>query len=326
MVVLAITANCSSALDNKPSTDTVATGQSRGPAEVKLRFPKPELAAKHDLAKAAPNDYDAVFAYAKGVADFCLASLVDKGCASCSDSHVKYKPLSELNPFYWPIIEDVLVLLTELRQDKGLVSEQMEPLIAVSERLLWLAGRSTEGETLIEDYARAHPDALAVVKRRLELLHESGNVAASESQCARSRARMKSALEAARLELLRSCVALHPSNSERKDDPPDFALYLPRPATDEEQLYRTHLVQRCVADLGDIAGRCDQACACEDKQQLSACKRGCRDCRNEMNQEMRGCQRFGGSPAVAGAAHQPKDMASRPSLVDTASDPQPTDP
>jgi len=330
-------------LDNRPGSGADEDLELDSPGQAKLRFPSKDLAAKHKVAQAAAQSFDAVFDYARAVTVFCQASLVDTSCTSCEDGEVRYKPRSDLNPHYWPVIEDALSMLDGLMNVQGLDSAQTEQLVVTKGRLLWLAGRSTEEESLIDSYARAHPDAVAIVKRRLELLHDSGDATGVEAQCARSRARMKSAPEAARLELLTSCVALHPGNRGGRTDPPDYTTYLPNLATEELGIYRTHLVQRCVADLGDNESRCAEACACvaqaSDKPPSATCKRTCRDCRVEAEQQIHACNRLGtpepesvSAPArsrsprpkgTGNAAPRPKSApASRPKDVDSGSEPQ----
>jgi hypothetical protein len=314
-LVLVLGAGCSSAFDNRQRAG-VETGEADKSGLGELRFPDKDLAAKHRLAKASPRSFDPVFDHARAVAVFCLASLVDTTCESCADGVVRYKQRSELNPFHWPLIEDSLSMLDELTSVQKLASAQMEPLVSVKGQLLWLAGRSTEEQTLIDDYARAHPDAVVVIKRRLELLREADDVTKSESQCSRSRVKMESSPEAALLDLLTSCVALHPGNTDGRNDPPDYAKYLPNLTIVEDQLYRAHLVQHCVENLGDEETRCAQACACNDnpsdKRHAVQCKRTCRDCRNETVQGIRACKKIGEvAPAsrqrVAPArAHRPK--------------------
>ena len=230
--VLVLGAACSSALKapKAPEEDADAKHLRSG----KVTFRNPEMAAMYAAAKANPNAFDPVYVYAKSVTDACLASLVDKRCETCAEGAVRYKRRSELDPQHWAIIEDALSMLENLGNVPGLPAEQMDLLVATKGRLLWLAGRSVEEQTLIDEYARAHPTAVAVVRRRLELLREAGDGAALESQCARSRAKTQSAPEAARVDLLTACVALHPNNSEGRSDMLDYATYLPNlsPAED----------------------------------------------------------------------------------------------
>jgi len=294
------------------------------------------MAAKYNAAKSSPQSFDPVYAYAKAVTDACLASLVDTSCEACAEGAVKYKQTSGLDVHSWPIIEEALSMLDVLGNVPGLAAEQMDPLVATKGRLLWLAGRSLEEQTLIDEYARAHPNAVAVIRRRLELLREAGNAEASESQCARSRAKMEAAPEAARLELLTACVALHPGNTDGRSDLLGFAEYLPNLSTAEDALYRMNLAQRCLEKVGNEEARCAQACACEDKdsgQQAPAkCKRACGSCRNQMAQRLRLCKKIGEAPHAAAHAPRPKTApaksaprpkrAPRPERVEPGAKPQ----
>jgi hypothetical protein len=302
--LLVVAAECSSALDNRqrPAPDA-------GPGQVDRRptdeptFPNPELAAKHEAAKASPQSFDVLLDYAKAVADFCLASLVDESCApNCPKGAVKYKPMSDLDPKNWVLAQNALAALDPLKDGQGLPPAQFEQFVSVKGRLLGLAGHAEEEQTLIDGYVLAHPDAVSIVRRRLELLRQAGNVKESEGQCARSRVSMKSAPERARTELLTSCVALHPDNKEGRTDPPDYTRYLPSPAKAEQRLYRKHLIQRCVEGVGSKETRCAEACACKDKsadkQEKAKCKEGCRNCRVETAQKIRECKKTG-SPASA---------------------------
>ena len=336
-LVLVLGAACSPALNNRkrpPSDDDVDPGES------KITFRNPELAARYKAAKAAPKSFEAVFAYVKPVADTCLASLVDKRCEECGEGALRYKRRSELDPLLWPIIEDAQSMLEALENLPGLAFDQMDQLIATKGRLLWLAGRSMEEQTLIDEYARAHPAAVAVVRRRFELLREAGDSSTLESQCAHSRAKMKSAPEAARLELLTGCVAFHPDNTQGRSDLVEFAKYLPNLTKEEEQLYRTHLVQRCEEKVGEQSASCAQGCACgdepKDKKQTAKCKRSCRACQKETDQQMRLCKQVGEitpDPApiparVSRRKHRPKSApakhapARRPKAVDPGTGPQ----
>jgi hypothetical protein len=314
-LVLVVADGCSSALNKRKASDD-GTDQDAKLGQGKVRFRNPEMAAMYQAAKASPKSFDPVFAYAKAVADASLASLVDRRCEACAEGAVRYKPRSELEPQYWPIIEDALSMLEAFGNAPGLAAEQMDQLVATKGRLLWLAGRSMEEQTLIDEYARAHPSAVAVIRRRLELLREDGAIGALESQCARSRAKMQSAPEAARLDLLTACVALHPNNTDGRSDMLDYAAYLPNPSEAEDALYRVHLVQRCVERVGDEETRCAQACACEDKdsgkQPAPKCKRACQGCRNETAQKLGICKKLGEVAAVPrpkaapARAHRPK--------------------
>ncbi|MBN2573692.1 MAG: hypothetical protein JXP73_03940 [Deltaproteobacteria bacterium] len=314
-LVLVLGVACSPALDNRQrprADDEVELGESN------ITFRNPDLAARYKAAKAAPNNFEAVFAYVKPVADTCMASLVDERCEGCGEGAVRYKRRSELDPHLWPIIEDARSMLEDIENVPGLGLEQMDQLVATKGRLLWLAGRSMEEQTLIYDYARTHPAALAVVRRRLELLRESRDDSALESQCARSRAKMKSASEAARLELLTGCVAFHPDNTHGRSDLLEFANYLPNLAKEEEQLYRSYLVRRCEEKVNEESASCARDCACDDKpgdkKQSAKCKRTCRNCQNETAQRMRMCQEVGEvapEPAAPSAARRKGAPAAR---------------
>ena len=308
-LVLVFAVGCSSAVDNRPRSD-VRRAQVAKPPQGEIRFRSPEMAARYQAAKAAPRDFDAVYTYAKAVTDASLASLVDTSCASCTGGLPKYKQRSEIEPHYWPIIEDALSMLEALGKVLGLTAEQTDPLVATKGRLLWLAGRSVEEQNLIDDYARSHPDAVAVIRRRLELLREAGDAAGMESQCARSRARTEAAPDAARVDLLTACVAFHPGNKAGTSDVVNYATYLPNLSPAEDALYRTNLVQRCVEKVGDEEARCAEACACEDKDSgkppTAKCKRACGGCRNETAQKLHVCKKVGDAPPVVVRAPQPK--------------------
>ena len=326
-LVLALGAGCSWALDNRQrSVPDAAPEPEAKPANTELKFPNENLAAKHEAAKASPQSIEPVLAYAQGVADFCLTTLVDESCgANCPKEVVKYKPASELDVKNWVLTQDALKMLDAFKDGQGLPPAQFELFVGVKGRLLGLAGHAAEEQALIENYAQAHPDAVTVVRRRLELLRQGGDVKVAEAQCARSRARMKSAPDSARLELLTSCVALHPYNADGKTDPPDYTRYLPNPTKAEQRLYRRHLVQRCVENVGSKETRCKEACACADpsadKQQKAKCKASCRDCRMEMAQRIRDCRKFGGVLPAPGA--RPKTGAAVPRAKAGDSEPKP---
>jgi hypothetical protein len=308
-LVIVFAVGCSSGLDNRQGSDIGPEPETQL-GHSKIRFRNPEMAAKYAAAKTSPRSFDPVYAYAKAVTDACLASLVDTNCEACAEGTVKYRQSSELEIQYWPIIEDALSMLEVLGNVSGLAAAQMDPLVATKGRLLWLAGRSAEEQTLVDDYARAHPDAVAVIRRRLELLREADNAAASESQCSRSRTRMESAPEEARLALLTACVALHPGNTEGRSDLMGFAEYLPELSAAEDALYRMNLAQRCVEKVGDEETRCAQACACVNKdsgkQPTAKCKRACGGCRKETAQRLRICKRIGEAPRMTARAPRPK--------------------
>ena len=310
VLVLLLGAACSASLDNRKGAPSSDDGFRLSERQVKLKFPDEDMAAKYKAAKASPNSFEAVSTYGRAVTLFCLASLVDTSCTSCEDDLPTYRPRSELNTNYWPIIEDVLPMLEPFLNDKELDEEHTELVVEVKGRLLWLAGRSLDEQILIDSYALAHPKAVTVVKRRLELLRESGDVSLSESQCSRSRARMKAAPESARVDLLASCVALHPNNSRARSDITDYASYLPNLAGDEDTLYRTNLEQRCVEKVGDAASRCAEACACENKSAgkpaSATCRRECSACRKENAKHLQVCRNLGppAAPRSARATHR----------------------
>jgi hypothetical protein len=297
-IVLAVA--CSPAVENRPRSDrgdpTARLGQA------KINFRNPEMAARYQAAKTAPRSFEPVYIYAKAVADASLASLADGSCPSCGEGAVRYKQRSELEPHYWPIIEDALAMLEVLSNVKELDAEQMAQVVATRGRLLWLAGRSNEELALIDEYARAHPSAAAVIRRRLELLRADGDTVSMESQCARSRAKAESASDASRVDLLTACVALNPSNKEGRSDLLDFPKYLPNPTPAEDALYRGNLVQRCVDRVGDAEKRCADACACEDKnpgeKPTAKCKRACGACRTDAADKLNLCKKVGEAPPV----------------------------
>ena len=154
------------------------------------------------------------------------------------------------------------------------------------------------------------------IRRRLELLREAGDAAASESQCTRSRAKMESAPDTTRLDLLTACVALHPDNTDGRSDLMDYAEYLPNLSTAEDAIYRTSLAQRCVEKVGDEEERCAQACACVDKdsgkQPTAKCKRACGGCHNETAQRLRLCKKIGEAPRAARPKTASAKSAPRP--------------
>lgn len=298
-VVLLLGLGCSSTLENRPVADE-GGDPALQLAQSKIRYRNPEMAARYQAAKTSPRKFEPVHDYAKAVAEGALASLVDKSCASCDEGTVRYKRRSELEPQYWPIIEDALAMLDVLAAEPGLAAEEMDNVIATKGRLLWLAGRSMEEQTLIDDYAHGHPGAVAVVRRRLELLRENGDTGAVESQCTRSRSKTTSASEAVRVGVLTACVAMHPENSEGRSDLVNYASYLPSPSPAEDALYRGYLVGRCIERVGDEGTRCTQACACEDpesgKVPTPKCKRACGGCRSETADKLRLCNKLGEAP------------------------------
>jgi hypothetical protein len=302
LLVLLLCAACSASLDNRKGAASSEDGTRSGERQGKLKFADEDMAAKYKAAKASPDNFELVTTYARAVALVCLASLIDTSCTSCENDLPTYRPRSELNTNYWPIIEDVLPMLEPFLNGKGLDDEHIELLVEVKGRLLWLAGRSAEEQTLIDSYALAHPKAVSIVKRRLELLREAGDVYLSESQCSRSRARTKTAPESARVELLTSCVALHPNNERARSDITDYADYLPNLGADEDALYRASLAQRCVEKVGDTESRCAEACACENKSTgkpaSATCKRECGACRKGSAKQLQICKDLGAPVAV----------------------------
>jgi len=294
---VALHAGCASSGAKRPvadeGTDSALLGQGT------TRFRNPEMAAKHQAAKASPGSFEPVYAYARAVTAAALASLVDKSCDACEEGELRYKRRSELDPQYWPIIEEALAMLEAL-DGASIPAEQRDSVVATKGRLLWLAGRSAEEVTLIEEYVRAHPTAVPVIRRRLELLREDGASAALESQCTRSRGKMRSAPETARVELLTTCVALHPDNADGRSDVLDFATYLPDCSPAEQGLYRKYLVNRCKAKVGSEEARCAEACGCEQEagKAVPTCKRGCEECRGGLTEKLAICQQLGAPPAA----------------------------
>jgi hypothetical protein len=289
-LVLAFFAACSSGLDNGQASRG-GPRQNTKKEQSKPRFRNPQMDALYKAAKAAPHEFDPVYAYAKTVTDVCMNSLIDTNCEACAEGTARYKPRSALEPQYWPIIDEALSMLEELGKVLGLAADQSDQLLATKGRLLWLAGRSVEEQPMIFEYAAEHPDAVAVVRRRLELLRESGDAAGLEAQCTLSRAKTKSSSEAARADLLTACVALNPKNREGRSDLLDYAKYLPNLTTSEEAVYRANLVQRCETRATDGEAQCAEGCACGDDDAGSKltgkCKRACGRCRKEAAQRLR---------------------------------------
>ena len=299
MLVIVLGTGCSPAIENRQRPEQGAD-QVAKLGQAKINFRNPDMAARYQAAKTSPRVFEPVYAYAKAVADASLASLASGSCSSCGEGAVRYKQRSELEPHYWPIIEDALSMLEVLGNIKGLEAAQMEQVVATKGRLLWLAGRSNEELAMIDDYARAHPAAAAVIRRRLELLRADGDAASMESQCARSRAKSESAPEATRVDLLTACVALNPNNKEGRSDLLDYAKYLPNISLAEDAVYRANLVQRCVDRVGSDETRCAEACACEDKdpgeKPTAKCKRACGGCRSEAADKLRLCKKVADAP------------------------------
>jgi hypothetical protein len=328
-------------LDNRQrSVPDAAPEPEAKPANTELKFPNENLAAKHKAAKESPQSFDAVFTYARAVTEYYLVSLADTKCAGCADGAVKRKPPSELDTQSWSLIEEAVQMLDALLKAQDLAVAQTEQLVIQKGRLQWLAGSAADEEASLDGYLQDHPESLAVLKRRLKLLREAGNATAAVAVCARSRASMKAAPDAPHLDLLTTCVSLHPDNKDGSTNPPEYAQYLPDLSKPEERLYRKHLVQRCSESLGDPKAACKKACACEgtpgDRQQTKACKRTCRECQKEQKEKVRKCKKFGGFPpaeappesaAPAGQpkkAHDKNDRSGEPKDVDPASEPQKT--
>jgi hypothetical protein len=265
--------------------------------------------AIYKAAKASPRSFDPVYTYAKAVTDVCMNSLADTSCQACGEGVQRYKRRSELDPQYWPIIEEALSMLETLEKTaRETAPERMDQLVAAKGRLLWLAGRSVEEQDLIDDYAKAHPSAVAVIRRRLELIRESGDVGASEAQCRVSRMKTESASDVARVDLLTACVALHPKNTNGRSDLLDYSKYLPNLSDAEETLYRKNLVDRCEARAGDEGGSCAEGCACSDEEAgklTGKCKKACARCRSEVAQRMRLCGKITEAPSAVVHAPRP---------------------
>lgn len=305
MLVLVLCVGCSSGLDNRQGSARRKHGQT------KPRFRSPEMDAMYKAAKASPRSFDPVYAYTKAVTDACLASLTDPSCQACGEGAPRYKQRSELEPQYWPIIEEALSMLDVLGKTAVLtVPERVELLIATKGRLLWLAGRSVEEQPVIDGYAKEHPGAVAVIRRRLELLREGGDAVVSEAQCTLSRASTESAPEAARVDLLTACVALNPRNTYGRSDLLDYSKYLPNLTTAEETLYRKNLVERCEAKAGDEEESCAEGCACGDKDAgkhlTGKCKRACARCHSELVQRLRLCRKITEAPSAVVRAPAPR--------------------
>ena len=225
---------------------------------------------------------------------------------------MRFKPRSALEPQYWPIIDEALSMLEDLGKVPGLTADQSDRLLATKGRLLWLAGRSVEEQPMIFEYAAEHPEAVSVIRRRLELLRESGDAAGLESQCTLSRAKTRSAPEAARVDLLTACVALNPKNREGRSDLLDYAKYLPNLTTSEEAVYRANLVQRCETRATDGEAQCAEGCACGDgdagNKLTGKCKRACSRCHKATAQRLRLCKKITDAPTAV-RAPKPKPAA-----------------
>ncbi len=279
-----------------PAAAPAPTGQ---PAKPELRFPSHGLAEKYDAAKAYPQNFDAVYGYAKALSDHCQGALVDTSCGpTCAGGPVKYKPAAALDPDNRLLVENALPKIGTLLNTPGLSGAQVGQAVAVKARLLGFSGRAADETALIDGYAADHPEAFPVVQRRLEILHDAQDIKELEAQCRRSRQGMKSAPEEARLELLTTCVALHPENKGGKDDSQDYAKYLPTLAPDEQRLYRKHMTRRCEQDTGAHEAHCSRICVCDDrpwdKKYTSHCKEVCKGCRAQALEKLKGCKKYRG--------------------------------
>jgi hypothetical protein len=294
-LLLIIAAGCSSALDNQPAPPDAGPEK---PVDTRLKLPNQDLTDKRAAAQASSEKFEPVFAYAKGVVDYCTAALAEKDAATKG----KPKAMAEPDPNTWLLIEDARGSVDKLMESKGLASAQIQQLVVAKGHLLFLAGRGADEEAMVAEYALGHPDALVVVKRRLELLREASDAKDAEVQCAHSRVKLKSAPDAVRLDLLTACVALHPDNAEGKSDPPDYTQFLPSPSKAEQRLYRKHLIARCIENVGDRQARCKDACGCSAKgfakDKRAECKKNCVNCRVETAQKIRDCKKIG-TPAAA---------------------------
>jgi hypothetical protein len=329
ILALIVAAGCSPAMPKRQARVSQAEIQKKAKAG-DIEYPNADLAEKHKAAKASPESYAAVYPYARSVTEFCLASLYETDCETCKDGAVKRKPPSELDPKTWVLVENAKQMLdTLLKQD--LPAEQAEEVVITKGRLQWLAGSAADEEASLDGYLQEHPDSLAVLKRRLRLLREAGNATAAQAACAHSREGMKSAPEAARLDLLTTCVALHPDNRDGMPDSPEYTTYLPDLSKAEARLYLKYLVHRCIENLGDPKAKCEKDCDCKsesaDKAQKRACKRACRNCQKERKALVRACKKHGGilppPPPEAAPASQPAKDSGKGA---PGSEPQPVDP
>ena len=289
-------AGCPLPFGRNPAATPAPAGQ---PPKAELRFPSHELAEKYDAAKAYPQSFEAVYTYAKALADHCQGMLVDTSCgAYCAGGPVKYKPASALDADNRLLVENALPKVDVLMNTPGHSWAQMGQLVAVKARLLGFHGRGADERALVDQYAAEHADAFPVVRRRLELLRDAGDARESESQCSRSRGGMKSAPEEARIEILTTCVALHPDNQGGKDDPPDYAKYLPKLASDEQRLYRRHMARRCEQDSDSHEAHCSRICVCDDrpwdKKYTAHCKEVCKGCKEQAVEKVKACKKYRG--------------------------------
>jgi hypothetical protein len=293
LLCVVLAAGCAAGLGRKPRA-SAAAGSAAAPAGP--HFPNQDLAAKHEAARRAPKDFDVVMLYASALTNYCLASLVDVSCGpACTSGPLKYKPASALDGNGRQLVEGALPLLDGLMSVQGLSWDRMGQWAAVKGRLLGLSGRAADEQTLIDGYALQHPDAVPVVRRRLELLRELHDAKGAEAQCTGSRASLKLASDPVRLELLTSCVSLHPANDEGRTDPLDFAKYLPKLTKDEQRLYRQHMAQRCEQNTLGKEAPCGRLCTCNespaDKRLVADCKEACKRCREQATARLKLCKK-----------------------------------
>jgi hypothetical protein len=322
LLAVVLCLGCSSGLDNQPAPPPRSKRVQTQP-----RFRSPEMDAMYKAAKASPHSFDPVYSFAKAVADACLASLAFK-CDACGEGAMRYKQRSELEPHYWPIIEEALSMLDVLGKTAELAApDRVDQLIATKGRLLWLAGRSLEEQTMIDDYAKAHPDAVAVIRRRLELMREASDIAGAEAQCNLARAKTESSPEPARVDLLTACVALHPRNTNGRSDLLDYPKYLPHLTENEEDIYRKSLVDRCEAKADDEESACAEGCGCQEKEgaepPTGKCKKACARCRSEKSQRIRLCKKITEAPSAVPRPPKPS-AAPTPAVAPPKRLPPPT--
>jgi hypothetical protein len=294
LLCIVLVAGCASG--NGPKRRSGSTARPAAAAKpADPHFPNEDMAAKYQAARRTPKDFDVVMAYANTLALFCLASLVDDECGpACMTGPVRYKPASGLDADTRRLVEGALPMLDRLMSVQELSWDRIGDWAALKGRLLWLSGRAAAEQTLIDGYLLQHPDAVPVVRRRLELLREAGDTAAAEAQCNDSRASLKQAADAVRLDLLTGCVSLHPANREGRSDAMDFAKYLPKLSKDERRLYRQHLTQQCERDPPGPEAPCAGLCACEqnaaDKAATAKCKEACKHCRDQAKARLKFCK------------------------------------
>ena len=300
-------ASCLPGLRGQPRPPATAEETRTVSTQPEPKLPTPDLERKHEAAKRSPQDFDVVLAYAKELSDYAAASLVDVRCGSaCASGPVKHKPASALDGDCRRLIEEALPMLDALMSVQGLSWERMGRWAALKGRLLGLSGRTDDEQTLIDGYALQHPDAVPVIRRRLELLREAGDAKESVAQCNRSRSSLRLAAGQDRLELLIVCVSLHPANKEGRSDPLNFAKYLPRMTRGEKRLYRKHMRECCTREpVSAEASPCALLCACAPPtagKSTGECKKACRGCRKQANARRRACKEY----ALADRARRPR--------------------